>query len=214
MSFLYCESKGLQANAHSPLLENVQNTSTTLCVCLTAKGCCNRVGTLDNFHRGLRHNLLVCLGFYLVDHSLKIVHGYLGIIGIVSFKYTDAASTLAKRLVYNSALTLPMATCSTMQDYNAASIVKGYPTASTKRLNLLKLSTLPILRKYYVRSEAEPDSWLEKFPAKTESSVFFCSVQVQLICKDIRWKTKRFYVSFLKFCMPKTTPSQDVAVIL
>jgi hypothetical protein len=27
-------------------------------------------------------------------------------------------------------------------------------------------------------------------------------------------KTKRFYVSFLKFCMPKTTPSQDVAVIL
>jgi glycosyltransferase involved in cell wall biosynthesis len=26
--------------------------------------------------------------------------------------------------------------------------------------------------------------------------------------------TKRFYVSFLKFCMPKTTPSQDVAVIL
>ena len=30
----------------------------------------------------------------------------------------------------------------------------------------------------------------------------------------IRGDTKRFYVSFLKFCMPKTTLSPDVAVVL
>jgi len=112
-----------------------------------------------------------------------------------------------KKSVLTDSLTGKKFIVGTIRDITERKQAESALCESEKRLSLIYNTTTDIM----ILLKVEPNGEINIVTVNDGFMDYFAETDIR---KDTICNTKRFYVSFLMFCTPKTTLSRDVAVVL